>query len=491
MQNLHSILSKSFILVLITTFSMDAMAWTWNQSKGAPNLISVEMVGSDSVLTWSHDYDTPLRGYEIHIDGIDTDEKYRTYSTSVAIGGLDLTQSHCFKVEARYNRRNNRYVSNELCSETQAEPNQAPVISGKPATSITEGASYLFAPSASDPDGDTLSFSIANKPAWASFDSATGTLSGSPASGTAGLYSGISISVSDGELSDSLAAFAIQVDEAPVTLQAGPPTLTSASVVGSDIQLSWRMDNAIPEGGYDTFIDGVDTGTQYRTTNTSLSLSGLDLTQSHCFMVESRYTNSSEFYSSNQLCTEAQAAPNQVPVISGTPSVTATVGVNYSFTPSASDADGDSLSFSVSNLPGWASFDSVTGTLSGTPQSMDVGSDENILITVSDGTDTSQLAAFSILVEEAVTLTSTHLSWAAPSTREDGSTLALSDIDGYRIYMGDSASSLVLVMDINDYSMNEYTLNDIPQGDHYFAVTAYDNAGSESGLSNMILKTCN
>ena len=75
---------------------------------------------------------------------------------------------------------------------------------------------------------------------------------------------------------------------------------------------SYYEDNASPEGGYDTFIDGVDTNTLYRTTATSLTLSGLDLTLSHCFVVEARYTSTSEFYPSNQLCSQAQEAPNLV-----------------------------------------------------------------------------------------------------------------------------------------------------------------------------------
>jgi hypothetical protein len=457
---------------------------------GPPVLASANVVDSNIVLSWTMENTVPEGGYDIFIDGVDTGTQYRTNNLSTSLSGLDLTQSHCFMVESRYTDSREFYPSNQLCSEVQI-PNQAPAISGSPATLVTEGESYLFKPSASDPDGDSLNFSIANKPAWASFDASTGTLSGNPADGSAGLYSGITISVSDGELSDSLASFAIQVEEAPQTLVAGPPVLASANVVDTNIMLSWTMENAIPEGGYDIFIDGVDTGNQYRTSNTSVSLSGLDLSQSHCFMVESRYTDTSEFYSSNQLCSEAQGSANQAPVISGTPSSTATVGANYSFTPTASDADGDSLSFSVSNLPAWASFDNQTGTLSGDPQSMDVGSYDNILISVSDGTDSSQLAAFSILVEEQAALASASLDWAAPSTREDGTALSLSEIDGYRIYMGDSASSLVAVMDINDYSITEYTLTGIQQGDHYFAVTAYDKAGSESGLSNIILKTCN
>jgi hypothetical protein len=71
---------------------------------------------------------------------------------------------------------------------TQAQPppvaNRAPVISGTPATSVTRDDRYFFAPAASDPDGDMLTFSIDNQPAWAAFDNSTGTLTGTPAAPT-------------------------------------------------------------------------------------------------------------------------------------------------------------------------------------------------------------------------------------------------------------------------------------------------------------------
>ena len=101
----------------------------------------------------------------------------------------------------------------------------------------------------------------------------------------------------------------------------------------------------------------------------------------------------------------------------------------------------------------------------------------------------SQLPVFSITVEEVATLTSTTLNWVAPSSREDGSSLALSEINGYRIYMGDSDSALELVMDIKDHTVTNYTLSEIPRGAHYFAVTVYDTDGSESSMSNIILRS--
>ena len=59
--------------------------------------------------------------------------------------------------------------------------NAVPTISGIPSTAINHGASYLFAPSATDPDGDVLVFGINAKPSWAQFDTALGTAEGNAA----------------------------------------------------------------------------------------------------------------------------------------------------------------------------------------------------------------------------------------------------------------------------------------------------------------------
>jgi len=81
--------------------------------------------------------------------------------------------------------------------------NQAPSISGVPATTAQVDLAYIFAPSASDPEGDSLSFSINSLPVWAQFDAGTGTLTGMPSSNDLGIYD-IQITVSDGTLTASL-----------------------------------------------------------------------------------------------------------------------------------------------------------------------------------------------------------------------------------------------------------------------------------------------
>lgn len=117
--------------------------------------------------------------------------------------------------------------------------NAAPTIGGKAPTEVTAGRSYAFAPNAADADGDTLSFAIANKPAWAEFDAKTGDLTGTPTAADVGTYANVTISVSDGKASTALSAFTIAVNavalgattvtwEAPTTHEDGTPLTTLA-----------------------------------------------------------------------------------------------------------------------------------------------------------------------------------------------------------------------------------------------------------------------
>jgi hypothetical protein len=89
--------------------------------------------------------------------------------------------------------------------------NNAPTISGTPPTRVTAGQVYSFTPTVKDLDGDKLAFYIQGKPAWSTFDAATGRLSGTPRSSDAGPYGGVSIRVSDGRATASLPTFAIDV----------------------------------------------------------------------------------------------------------------------------------------------------------------------------------------------------------------------------------------------------------------------------------------
>ena len=97
----------------------------------------------------------------------------------------------------------------------------------------------------------------------------------------------------------------------------------------------------------------------------------------------------------------ADQATGTAPVIFGEPATTVTVGAQYLFLPEASDDDGDILSFSITQLPSWAEFDTSTGQLQGVPQSGDVDEYADIVISVTDGDSVVSLPAFTITVTPA------------------------------------------------------------------------------------------
>lgn len=91
--------------------------------------------------------------------------------------------------------------------------NQAPTLTGSPPIFVSIGDTIDFTPTATDPDGDSLVFSIVNKPVWAEFSTSTGNLNGTPSNDNIGVVSNITITVSDGSLETSLSAFNITVSD--------------------------------------------------------------------------------------------------------------------------------------------------------------------------------------------------------------------------------------------------------------------------------------
>lgn len=279
-------------------------------------------------------------------------------------------------------------------AEAAKRRNFAPTIGGTPVTAVVAASTYSFQPTASDADSNALTFSIANKPAWATFSSTTGLLHGTPTSSQAGTYSSISIKVSDGKWSATLSSFSITVT------------------------------------------------TPVRTSNP--------------------------------------------PVITGSPAVSAQAGQPYSFRASATDPDGNPLKFSIQNKPGWATFDTSTGTLYGTPGDANVGNYTNILIGVSDGTATSSLPAFSITVALPVTRTAT-LNWTPPTQNMDGS--PITNLAGYKVMYGSSPGQYSQALSVPVATITSVAIEALEAGSTwYFTVKAVNTSGVESDFSNEVSK---
>jgi len=103
-----------------------------------------------------------------------------------------------------------------------------PSVSGTPSLEVAAENRYSFQPTLVNPNGVPVSFSIVNKPVWATFGATTGELAGTPATPDTGSYDNIVISASDGSTTSTLPAFSIKV-VAPGTTVASSSSSSSSS----------------------------------------------------------------------------------------------------------------------------------------------------------------------------------------------------------------------------------------------------------------------
>ncbi len=170
-------------------------------------------------------------------------------------------------------------IDNVSLKPTGKFDNRPPLIEGVAKKSVSAYNLFVFTPNTSDVDGDTLTFSIENKPEWAEFNTTTGTLSGVPTA--VGINSNIKISVTDGKLSTALAPFSLEVTE-PI-----------------DIAQRFAKATQPPKDGYywysspDKMIDGDDSTfnhTEGVATKNWVQLELPNPTKIHKIMVQSRVT---------------------------------------------------------------------------------------------------------------------------------------------------------------------------------------------------------
>ncbi len=376
-------------------------------------------------------------------------------------------------------------IVNNLSGGSAGPANLPPTISGTPPVTATIGVAYSFTPAASDPDGGTLTFAIANRPSWAMFNATTGRLTGTPGSANVGTFPNISISASDGPVSVSMPAFAITVNAAPNQSPTISGTPSPTATVGA--AYSFTPAASDPDGGTLTFaIANRPSWAAFNATTGRLTGTPGAANVGTFPNVAISVSDGSASVSLPTFAITVNSSPNRAPTISGTPVTSVLQGTPYSFQPTAADPDGNPLTFSITNRPAWATFSATTGRLQGTPTPGDVGTTTGIVLGVGDGTASASLGAFSISVQAVATGWAT-LSWRPPTTNTDGS--PLTNLAGYRVYWGTTAGNYPSFVTISNPGVTTYVVENLTPNTYYFAVKAFNSAGAESARSNSGSKT--
>jgi Fibronectin type III domain len=191
--------------------------------------------------------------------------------------------------------------------------------------------------------------------------------------------------------------------------------------------------------------------------------------------------------------------------IYGTPITSITATRYYGFQSWATDTDHLSVTYSITNKPSWATFDTRYGHLYGVPTAANVGTYTNIVITASDGVSKASLPAFSIQVTgtgsnsgatstggtggsgSTATTGAATVNWNPPTQNSNGSTIT--SLAGYTIEYGTNKSNLTSSVKLANPGLTSYVVENLAAGTYYFGVIAYNSAGSTSALSSIVSKT--
>ncbi len=412
------------------------------ESYPAPVLNSAAMSGSSYVLNWSlpnNPAGNPTGGYDIVVDGADTGE-WRTTQTSTTISGLDTRVSHTFMVEARWTQADpSQYPrSGEITVESLKDTTPPTVIISSPSsdTTITSAQTLTVVANASDDTG-VSKVEFYNGSTLIATD-------------TSNTFS-TSLTISDADNGTIYNLTAVAYDAAgnstsstPVNvvvnlMEAYPaPVLNSAALNGSSYALTWNLpsnSSGIPAGGYDIVVDGVDTG-EWRTTQTSTTINGLDTAVNHTFMVEARWTQAdpSQYPRSSALTVEAfkDSTSPAVTVTSPSSGITVTSDQTLTIVANASDDIGVSKVefYDGANLIGtdttntFSTSISITDAHNGTHSITAVAYDDagntsqSSPVTVTVNIQSAQEATYTAPILDYVEAVGSefHLGWSQPST---------------------------------------------------------------------------
>ncbi|WP_144437801.1 Ig-like domain-containing protein [Shewanella algae] len=238
----------------------------------------------------------------------------------LTVSGLSNGTGYSFTVSAS-NIAGTGPTSSPSNTVTPEPDNKAPSISGTPAGSVDQDSYYSFIPTATDPDQDPLTFSISNKPAWASFNTASGELSGTPLREHVGVSDNIIIRVSDGALSTDLASFSVEVKAVNLAPQANHDRITQAFSQENIYLLDVLANDSDPDDDPLTIVDiSASLGTA------TVQGDKLQLTVPENFNGQVRLSYSitdGEFYDSAKVSFSIEGSNPEAPVINIPADVTA------------------------------------------------------------------------------------------------------------------------------------------------------------------------
>ena len=251
-------------------------------------------------------------------------------------------------------------------SAAQAAPNKPPTIAAIANQVVSQGHAFTVPAKATDPDGGPrkLVFSVTGKPTWATLNTATGALSGTPPPAAIGKTFTVTLKVTDGQASDTeVYTIRVTANAAPVLADVTDQNL----VVGQAFTVRPRATDA-DRGPKPLAWTATFSGVRPSWVNLSAT-TGVITGTAPASAAGSSWTVTLKVSDGLKVATDTfkLSVLNDAPSLALVPTQNKTPGETYTHQLVGADTDGpQAVTYVKDSGPSWLALDTATGQVSGT-----------------------------------------------------------------------------------------------------------------------------
>lgn len=164
------------------------------------------------------------------VNMLDTYTTLDSYSRYLMVGQAAYSGPGSYTLRATVTGASGQSDTDELSLRVLPQTiNHPPVITSTPITQVNEGQAYRYQVTATDADGDILTYSLTENPSWLSINSQTGAITGTAPSVNADTQYNVVVRVSDGT-DFAKQSFTVIVKNVPIPPANKPPVITSTPI---------------------------------------------------------------------------------------------------------------------------------------------------------------------------------------------------------------------------------------------------------------------